>query len=86
MVTWWVLGIVLFSLALLALVLVSVVARLGRLARAAARTQHELAGVQTLQMSMAHLQERLLELQEHATGVQEEMAARRGTGSRSGES
>jgi type II secretory pathway component PulJ len=86
MVTWWVLGIVLFSLALLALVLLSVLVRLGALARAAARTQRQLAGVETLQMSIAHLQERLLELQEHATGVQEEMAARRGQGNRSGES
>ena len=86
MVTWWVIGIVLFSLALLAVALLSVVARLRGLARAAARTQHQLAGVETLQMSMAHLQERLLELQEHATGVQEGMAARRGQGSRKAES
>jgi hypothetical protein len=77
MVTWWVLGIVLFGLALLVLAGLSVVARLGKLARASARAQREVAAVQTLQMSLAHLQERLAALQEHSAGIQEQLAERK---------
>jgi len=59
MVLWVVLGVVLFAAVLLVLVALPVLSGLGRLGRAAARTQAQLGQAQTLQMSVAHLQERL---------------------------
>jgi hypothetical protein len=74
---WWIaLGVVVFALVLLVLVSVPVLARLGRLGRAAARTQARAQQAETLQMSVAHLQERLESVAEHAAGVQEWVSAR----------
>jgi hypothetical protein len=61
---------VLFGLVLLVVAGLVVVARLGRLARAAARVQRQIAGADALQTSLAQLQERMVELQEHAAGIQ----------------
>jgi hypothetical protein len=77
MVIWLTLGVAIFGLLALTLVLLSVLVRLGRLGRAAARVQHELAGADTLQTSLAHLQEQLGSLQEHADAVRTEALARR---------
>jgi biopolymer transport protein ExbB/TolQ len=77
MVTWLVLGAFALGLVLLVLMVLPVLGRLAALARAGARTRRQLAEAQTLQMSLAHLQERLASVQEHATTVQEETAARR---------
>ena len=74
---WWIaLGVVVFALVLLVLVVLPVLARLGRLGRAAARTQARVAQAEMLQMSVAHLQERVASLAEHAAGVQEWGSAR----------
>lgn len=78
MVTWLVLGAVVLGLAVLVLVGVLVLSRLGRLARAAARVQRQAAGADTLRDSLAHLQERMAELQEHAGGLQARVEANRG--------
>jgi len=77
MVLWVVLGVLVFALLLLVLVTLPVLSGLGRLGRAAARTERELAGAQTLQMSLAHLEERIAAFQDQTTGVQEHLAARR---------
>jgi flagellar biosynthesis/type III secretory pathway M-ring protein FliF/YscJ len=78
---WWIaLGVVVFALVLLVLVVMPVLARLGRLGRAAARTQARVGQAETLQMSVAHLQERLDSLAEHAAGVQEHVSARQRRG------
>jgi flagellar biosynthesis/type III secretory pathway M-ring protein FliF/YscJ len=75
---WWIpVGVVVVALVLLVLVVLPVLSRLGRLGRAAARTQAQLGRAETLQMSVAHLQERLTGLAEHSTGLQEQLAARR---------
>jgi hypothetical protein len=74
---WWIaLGVVGFALVLLVLVSLPVLSRLGRLGRAAARTQARVAEAETVQMSVAHLQERLASLAEQAAFVQERVAAR----------
>jgi flagellar biosynthesis/type III secretory pathway M-ring protein FliF/YscJ len=78
---WWIaLGVVGFALVLLVLVCVPVLRRLGGLGRAAARTQARVAQAETLQMSVAHLQERMDSLAEHAAGVQERVSARQPKG------
>ncbi len=72
---WWIaLGVVVFALVLLVLVSVPVLRRLGRLGRALGRTQARAAQAETLQVSVAHLQERLDSLAEHAAGVQERVS------------
>jgi hypothetical protein len=76
MVTWLVLGAVLFGLAVLVLAGLVVLSRLGRLSRAAARVQRQVAGADTLRDSLAHLQERMVELQEHAGGLQARVGPR----------
>ena len=82
MVTWIVVGVLVFAVLLLVLVALPVLGRLHRLGRSAARTQRQVAAAQTLQMSLAHLQERLASVQEHATAVQDQMADRRRSGER----
>jgi hypothetical protein len=78
---WWIaLGVVVLALVLLVLVSLPVLSRLGRLSRAAARTQARVAEAETVQMSVAHLQERLASLAEQAAFVQERVAAREGKG------
>jgi hypothetical protein len=73
---WWIaLGVVVFALVLLVLVSVPVLSRLGRLGRAVARTQARAKDAETLQVSVAHLQERLDSLAEHAAGLQERVSA-----------
>ncbi len=75
---WWVVpGLVVLGLVVLGLAVWSVLARLGNLARAAARMQERTADAERLQMSVAYLQERLLQFQEQAAEVQERAAARR---------
>jgi len=76
-VGWWIaLGVLVFALVLLVLVVLSVLARLGRLGRAAARTQARAAEAQTVQRSVARLQERLTSLAEQSAGIQERLAER----------
>jgi biopolymer transport protein ExbB/TolQ len=77
MVVWVVLGVLMSAVLLLLLVSLPVLVRLSRLGRAAERTQRQVAQVQTLQMALAHLQERLVAFQEHTAGVQQRLAARR---------
>jgi flagellar biosynthesis/type III secretory pathway M-ring protein FliF/YscJ len=75
---WWIpVGVVVLALVLLVLVILPVLSRLGRLGRAAARTHAQLGKAETLQMSVAHLQERLTDLAEHSAELQEQVAARR---------
>jgi hypothetical protein len=74
---WWIaLGVLVFALVLLVLVSLPVLARLGRLGRAMNRAQARAKDAEALQMSVAHLQERLNDLAEHAAGVQERVSAR----------
>jgi flagellar biosynthesis/type III secretory pathway M-ring protein FliF/YscJ len=74
---WWIaLGVVVFALVVLVFVSLPVLSRLGRLGRAAARTQTRVKEAETLRMSVAHLQERLDSVAEHAAGVQERVSAR----------
>jgi hypothetical protein len=74
---WWIaLGVLVFALVLLVLVCLPVLARLGRLDRAMNRAQARAKDAEALQMSVAHLQERLNDLAEHAAGVQERVSAR----------
>jgi len=73
---WWIaLGVVVLALVVLVLVCLPVLGRLGRLGRAAARTQARVKDAEALQMSVAHLQERLNDLAEHAAGVQQRVSA-----------
>ena len=80
MLWWWVPGLVLFGLVLLGLAMLPVLRRLPALARAGARLQERSAQAETLQMSVAHLQERLEQFQEQVSDVQERSAASRRSG------
>ena len=74
---WWIaLGVLLFALVLLGLVMAPVLARLGRLSRAAARAQARAAQAQTLQRSLDHLQERLTSLAAQVEAIGDRAAAR----------
>jgi hypothetical protein len=77
MVTWLVLGVLVFAVVLLGLVTLPVLSRVGALARSAGRIRRQVQQAQTLQMSLAHLQERLGALQEHAAAVQQHLVDRR---------
>jgi hypothetical protein len=79
---WWVsLGVAVLGLLVLVAAAVALLARLTALSRAAARAQSRLGDVEVVQMSVAHLQERVAELAKQAAGVQERLDARRGRGS-----
>ncbi|MGW5673050.1 hypothetical protein [Micromonospora sp. NPDC003776] len=81
MVTWIVVGVVLFAFVVLALAVRPVLARLPRLRRAALALQGRQAEAETLRSAAEALQERAEALQERVTVVQERTAlikARRG--------
>jgi hypothetical protein len=67
---WWIaLAVVVLALLGLGLAVLPVLARLSRLGSAAARTQKRVSEAETLQMSVAHLQERLAALSEQAADL-----------------
>ncbi|KKJ93794.1 hypothetical protein [Micromonospora sp. HK10] len=74
MVTWIVLGVVLFALVVLALAVRPVLARLPRLRRAALALQRQQAGATALQSAAEALQERAAALQERAAEAQQRTA------------
>lgn len=81
MVTWIVVGVVLFAFVVLALAVRPVLARLPRLRRAALALQGRQAEAEALRSAAEVLQERAEALQERVTVVQERTAlikARRG--------
>ncbi|MGR6320290.1 hypothetical protein Q2K19_24415 [Micromonospora soli] len=81
MVTWIVLGVVLFALVVLALAVRPVLARLPRLRRAALALQRRQADALALQSAAEALQDRAAALQERSAVTQERLAlikARRG--------
>ncbi|MFG2052641.1 hypothetical protein ACGFI9_01300 [Micromonospora sp. NPDC048930] len=81
MVTWIVVGVVLFAVVVLALAVRPVLARLPRLRRAALALQRRQADAEALRSAAEVLQERAVALQERVTVAQERTAlikARRG--------
>jgi hypothetical protein len=77
---WWVvLAVGGCALVLLVLALLGLLVRLIALARAAARLRDRMRALVALQESVAHLQGRLDTLSEQAAGIQERIAARRGS-------
>ncbi|MFE9690303.1 hypothetical protein [Micromonospora sp. NPDC005806] len=81
MVTWIVLGVVLFALVVLALAVRPVLARLPRLRRAALALQRHQADAVALRSAAEALQDRAVALQERSAVAQERLAlikARRG--------
>jgi hypothetical protein len=70
MFLWLLLGLIVLGLVLLGLAARPVLVRLPALRRAVLRSQRSAIDAQTLQMSVAHLQERLDQLAGHAAEVQ----------------
>ncbi len=75
---WWLvaLGLVGFGLLVLVLAGLSLLSRLSALGRATSRAQARLKDAQTVQMSVAHLQERLASVAEQAAAVQQRLDKR----------
>ncbi|MFU8871491.1 hypothetical protein [Micromonospora sp. SL4-19] len=74
MVTWIVLGVVLFALVVLALAVRPVLARLPRLSRAAVALQRRQAEAEALKSAAEVLQQRAGALQERAAVTEERLA------------